>query len=564
MAEDLVPSPTPFTPPTTEEDRLSCLRLIRSRRVGPATFHRLCSAHGSVAAALAALPEIARAAGVDDYAVCTAARAEAEWSAGQHAGAYLILWTDAAYPAGLRDLPDAPPLLWAVGDAALLARPAVALVGARNASSLGIRMARRLAIDIGAAGLVVVSGLARGIDTAAHTAALETGTIAVLAGGIDTVYPSENTALALRIAETGLLLSEAPVGQEPQARHFPARNRIVAALARAVIVAEGAARSGSLITARAALDLGREVMAVPGHPLDPRAAGCNALLRDGAALVRHGADVLETLRTSGLLVERDRATIQPEAPLVTTAATDRQPLAATPAAPAAHPRKAASPHARTRATPAATTPDVPGLADQTPVRANPAAAHDVHASGPCAKPPGQDTAQLARAEAEAPHKAAGPGGTGHPARRASAAGARHRPGPEGSTTTRQSGSRPESAPHDSGMPEPAPPARTPADTAARRTARTLRQPDAANRTRPERDSLARRSDTTAEAPGPMPNATARLHQAILSRLGPSPVAEDMLIRDLDRPAAEVMRGLVGLELDGHVQRHPGGLLSRTT
>jgi DNA processing protein len=182
-----------------------------------------------------------------------------------------------------------------MGDPALLARPMIALVGARNASSLGTRMARRLAEELGEAGYVVVSGLARGIDTAAHHASLATGTVAVMAGGVDIVYPVENAVLAQEIAETGLRLSEQPMHLEPQARHFPRRNRIISGLAKAVVVVEAAAKSGSLITARTALDQGRDVLAVPGHPFDARAGGCNMLIRDGAVLVRSAADVIEAL-----------------------------------------------------------------------------------------------------------------------------------------------------------------------------------------------------------------------------------------------------------------------------
>lgn len=288
-------SPTPFTPPTTEDDDLSWLRLIRSRRVGPATFRRLTAEHGSARAALAALPAIARAAGVADYAPCTEADARAELAAGRAAGAFLLRADDPCYPARLSDLPDAPPLLWCMGDPALLSRPMVALVGARNASSIGLRMARRLAEGLGAAGAVVVSGLARGIDAAAHAAALGPGTVAVMAGGVDAVYPPENADLAAAIAAQGLRLSERPPGAEARARDFPARNRIVAGLALGVVVVEAAARSGSLLTARDALDLGREVMAVPGHPVDPRAGGCNQLIREGATLVRDAEDVLAAL-----------------------------------------------------------------------------------------------------------------------------------------------------------------------------------------------------------------------------------------------------------------------------
>lgn len=251
--------------------------------------------HGSARAALAALPAIARAAGVADYAPCTEAEARAELAAGRAAGAFLMRADDSRYPARLHDLPDAPPVLWCMGEAALLARPMVALVGARNASSVGLRMARRLAEGLGAAGAVVVSGLARGIDAAAHAAALGSGTVAVMAGGVDSVYPPENAELAATIAAQGLRLSERPPGTEARARDFPARNRIVAGMALGVVVVEAAVRSGSLLTARDALDHGREVMAVPGHPVDPRAGGCNQLIREGATLVRDAEDVLGAL-----------------------------------------------------------------------------------------------------------------------------------------------------------------------------------------------------------------------------------------------------------------------------
>ncbi|WP_430464836.1 DNA-processing protein DprA [Tabrizicola sp.] len=277
------------------DDPADWLQLIRSRRVGAVTFHRLMGEHGSARAALAALPEIARAAGVENYAICPVEVAQAEMRAGRALGARLLLWGGPDYPAALMDVTDAPPILWALGDLGLLARPMVAMVGARNASSLGVRMARRLAEGLGQAGQVVVSGLARGIDAAAHEAALDTGTVAVMAGGVDVIYPEENAELARQIAAKGCLLSEHPPGLQPQTRHFPLRNRIIAGLSRAVVVVEAAARSGSLITARDAADQGREVLAVPGHPFDARAAGCNMLLRDGATLVRHAADVTEAL-----------------------------------------------------------------------------------------------------------------------------------------------------------------------------------------------------------------------------------------------------------------------------
>lgn len=295
MADGQFSSSPPCTPPPPEEEALARLRLIRSRRVGPVTFWRLLADHGTALAALAALPEVAQAAGVEDYTPCPVEVARAEVAAARKSGARMVLHGMPHYPAALADLPDAPPLLWVIGDTALLTRPMVALVGARNASSLGIRMARRMAAELKEAGFVVVSGLARGIDAAAHEAALPGATVAVQAGGVDTVYPIENADLARRIAETGCRISEQPMGLDPQARHFPVRNRLISGMAQAVVVVEAASRSGSLITAKTALDQGREVYAVPGHPFDARAGGCNMLIRDGATLVRSAADVIEAL-----------------------------------------------------------------------------------------------------------------------------------------------------------------------------------------------------------------------------------------------------------------------------
>jgi DNA processing protein len=375
------------------EDAIDWLRLIRSRRVGPTTFWRMLAEHGSAGAALKALPEVARSAGVPDYTPCPEGVVRAEMRAARAAGARLITGAMPGYPAGLRDLPDAPPVLWVMGDAGLLARPMVAIVGARNASSLGTRMARRLAIGLVEAGYVVVSGLARGIDGAAHEAALLSGaTVAVQAGGVDVIYPPENAGLAAEIAARGLRLSEQPPGVQPLARHFPLRNRLISGLARAVIVVEAAARSGSLITAKDALDQGREVLAVPGHPVDARATGCNMLIRDGATLVRGPEDVIE------MLGKADRTQADP----------------------------------RPKATPQ------PGALRE----------------GPAPRPA--------------------------------------RPNP------------------------------------------------------PER-----------AAP-----QTAALHRQILDRLGPSPLAEDQLIRDLALPAAEIAPQLLELELEGRIQRQAGGLLAR--
>jgi len=276
-------------------ERLARLRLIRSRRVGPATYRRLMAEHGTAARALDALPDVARAAGVDTYTPCPEGVALAEIRAAKRCGARMLSMGDPGYPMALQDLSDAPPVFWALGDTGLMARPIIAMVGTRNASSLGARMATRLAADLSKAGFVIVSGLARGIDALAHRAAIGGGTIGVQAGGLDIIYPAENTDLAHDMARHGLRLSEQPFGLEPQARHFPRRNRIVSGLARAVVVIEAAARSGSLITARNALDQGREVLAVPGHPMDTRASGCNLLLRDGATLVRSAEDVIEAL-----------------------------------------------------------------------------------------------------------------------------------------------------------------------------------------------------------------------------------------------------------------------------
>ena len=285
----------PFDSRSVQDDDLSVLRLIRSRRVGPATYHRLIAEHGNARAALAALPEIAAAAGIADYEACPEGVAAAELAAGRKVGARLIRCDSPLYPAALREIDSAPPVLWVRGDPAWLSRNPVAVIGARNASSLGLRMARGMAAGLGEAGHTVVAGIARGIDTAAHNAALPTGTVAVMAGGVDVIYPAENVVLAAQIVEKGVLVSEQPPGTEPQARHFPTRNRIVSGLSLAVVVIEAAHRSGTLITAKNALDQGREVMAVPGHPMDARAGGCNQLIRDGAILVRNSADVCTAL-----------------------------------------------------------------------------------------------------------------------------------------------------------------------------------------------------------------------------------------------------------------------------
>ncbi len=222
----------------------------------------------------------------------TRAEAEAEFVALQRAGARLVCWGEPLYPSALAAVEDAPPILTVLGEAELLQRPMIAVVGARNASANGRRFGRDLAASLGRGGLVVISGLARGIDAAAHLGGIETGSVAVVAGGVDVVYPEENRGLYDTLARRGAIVAELPLGTEPQARHFPRRNRIISGMALGVVVVEAAARSGSLITARFALEQGREVFAVPGSPLDPRSRGCNDLLRHGATLTETAEDVL--------------------------------------------------------------------------------------------------------------------------------------------------------------------------------------------------------------------------------------------------------------------------------
>lgn len=281
----------------TAAERRDRLRLIRSDNVGPITFGQLLERFGSATAALRALEDLARRGGAArSPRIVSIAEAERELAAIDKLGATLVLLGDPAYPAALAQLDDAPPALIVRGRVELLARPAVAIVGSRTASANGARFARQLAADLGADGLVVVSGFARGIDSAAHRGALASGTIAVMAGGVDVIYPPENEALYGDLLGQGAALSELPCGTTPLARHFPQRNRLVSGLSLGVIVVEAAFKSGSLITARRALDQGRELFAVPGSPLDPRARGANDLIRRGATLIQGAEDVLEVLR----------------------------------------------------------------------------------------------------------------------------------------------------------------------------------------------------------------------------------------------------------------------------
>lgn len=269
---------------------------MRSPGIGPVTYRQLIARFGTPAAALQAVPDLARRGGGKVPTLRSRSDAEREIAQVDKLGAKFLSLGQGLYPRLLAELEDAPPLLIAKGDLTLLDRQAVAIVGARNASAAACRFARGLAHDLGEQGLIVVSGLARGIDSAAHDGALETGTIGVVAGGIDFFYPPENEARQTALYERGLVLAEMPPGTEPRARHFPYRNRIIAGMASATVVVEAAPRSGSLITARLAAEAGREVMAVPGSPLDPRAQGCNQLIRDGATLIQGARDVIDELR----------------------------------------------------------------------------------------------------------------------------------------------------------------------------------------------------------------------------------------------------------------------------
>jgi DNA processing protein len=281
----------------TDEQRLAWLRLIRSERVGPATFRTLIYQYGTATAALAALPGLARRGGArGGGSIASQSDAEAEMRAVERVDARFIGMGEPDYPPWLRHADQPPPLIAIRGATAPLAQPAVAIVGSRNASIAGLKIAGQLARDLGTAGFAIVSGLARGIDAAAHKAALDSGTVAIFAGGVDIVYPAENDDLFAMILDAGgCAISEMPMGSEPRSRDFPRRNRIIAGVSLGTIVVEAAKRSGSLITARLALEQNREVMAVPGSPLDPRAAGTNGLLKQGARIVTQAKDVIEAL-----------------------------------------------------------------------------------------------------------------------------------------------------------------------------------------------------------------------------------------------------------------------------
>jgi DNA processing protein len=279
----------------SDAERLAALRLIRSEGVGPATYGELLARFRKPSAALAALPDLARRAG-RRIAVCGETEARRELEATAAEGAVLAVAGEPEYPPLLAAVEGAPPLLAVRGDPACLAKPAVAIVGSRNASVAGRKLAMAIAAGLGEAGFTIVSGLAIGIDAAAHRASLATGTAAVLAGGLDQLYPPQNLDLAAEILDAGgVHVSEMPLGTQPRGRDFPRRNRIISGMALGVVVVEAARRSGSLVTAHRAADQGRPVFAVPGSPLDPRAEGTNELIRDGATLVRDAADVIADL-----------------------------------------------------------------------------------------------------------------------------------------------------------------------------------------------------------------------------------------------------------------------------
>lgn len=297
----------PLHPPLTDSTLIDALRLIRSENVGPMTFFSLIRRFGTAKKALDAIPNMAARGGSKrPITICPANVAETEMEKTQLFGAEYLLYGSEYYPPLLMQIPDAPPILIALGQKHLLTKTQnIGMVGARNASTNGCNFARKLASDLGKEGYVITSGLARGIDTEAHRGALPTGTMGVIAGGIDTRYPPENELLYQQMQEQGCILTEQPFGMAPQSRSFPARNRIIAGISRGVVVMEASKKSGSLITAQDALEYGREIFAVPGSPMDPRSHGPNALIRDGATLTESAQDILLSLQRVTPLAARD-------------------------------------------------------------------------------------------------------------------------------------------------------------------------------------------------------------------------------------------------------------------
>lgn len=283
------------------------LQLARTQNVGPVTFHNLIDRFKTAKQAIDAIPDLARRGGrMAKLNIPSIADVKAERKAGKKYGAQLVLSCDNQYPELLRETHSPPPVLWCIGNISLLSKPSVAIVGSRNASAAGLKMAQDISVGLGQQQYIVTSGMARGVDAAAHTSSLQTGTIAVLGGGIDHIYPQENAQLHAQIAKQGCIISESPMGYTAQARDFPRRNRIIAGLSQGIVVIEAAQKSGTLITASLAADMGREVMAVPGSPLDPRAKGTNTLIRDGATLIEGADDVIAALtHMSRQIKERD-------------------------------------------------------------------------------------------------------------------------------------------------------------------------------------------------------------------------------------------------------------------
>lgn len=279
-----------------DREKIAWLRLIRTENVGPITFHNLIDTFKSAGRAIEALPTLSRRGGrLKDIKLFDEFAALKEMEKLARRGGEMVFAAEKDYPLSLSTIEDAPPVLSVLGNKRLLNLPAIGIVGARNASLNGRKFAEKLARDLGAGGQMVASGLARGIDASAHAGALETGTIAAVAGGVDIIYPQENTSLYQQIKSEGCIVAESPLGMEPMAKHFPKRNRIISGLSSSVIVVEATVKSGSLITARMAAEQGRDVYAVPGHPFDPRAAGPNKLIQDGATLVQTAADILDNI-----------------------------------------------------------------------------------------------------------------------------------------------------------------------------------------------------------------------------------------------------------------------------
>jgi DNA processing protein len=299
------------------------LRLIRSPNVGPVSYRQLIARFGDAGAALTALPDLASRSG-GGFRAAPVADIERELKRAASLGARHVFLDDPDYPALLAEIDNGPAVITLLGELSLAERPVVAMVGARNASAAACRFARQLAQELADEGVAVASGLARGIDTAAHQGALSGGTIGVIAGGIDVAYPQENAELQRAVAEKGLLIAEMPPGIEPRARHFPHRNRIIAGLALGTVVVEAVPKSGSLITARLAGEYGREVMAIPGSPLDPRARGCNQLIREGATLVQDASEILELVRPLDMRMPVRKARPATVAPVAEAGAPERR------------------------------------------------------------------------------------------------------------------------------------------------------------------------------------------------------------------------------------------------